>query len=118
MNASGRLSYLPWNLGGREQPSSGIFSLGLQGSGQIPSNVSQPGDSSWLEKIQFEGNAQLDCQALSYETKLLNLSGSLGFKVAINKGMGQANLTPDSIIQLGSADPAWLTQSGLPPGLS
>ncbi len=91
MNASGRLSYLPWNLGGREQPSSGTFSLGLQGSGQIPSNVSQSGDSSWLEKIRFEGNAQLDCQALSYETKL-NLSGSLGFKVAINKGMGQANL--------------------------
>ena len=118
MNASGRLSYLPWNLGGREQPSSGTFSLGLQGSGQIPSNVSQSGDSSWLEKIQFEGNAQLDCQALSYETKLLNLSGSLGFKVTINKGMGQANLTPDSIIQLGSADPDWLTQSGLPPALS
>lgn len=118
MNTSGQLGYLPWSLDDREQPSSGTFSLALHGSGQIPSQGSQSNDSSWLEQIQFEGNAQFDCQALGYETKLSNLSSNLGLKIAIDKGMGQVNLTPDSIIQLGSADLAWLTQSGLPPALS
>lgn len=118
MNANGLLSHLPWYLIDMEQLNSGAFSLELHGAGQIPAQTSEPGNLSWLENIQFDGNAQLDLQALSYETKLSNLNGKLGFEVVIDKGVGQANLTSDSIIRLGNADSAWLNQSGLPLALS
>ena len=118
MNASGLASYLPWNLINMAQPSSGKFSLKLHGAGHIPSEASQSSNSSWLEQIQFNGDAQLDLNAFSYEKKLSNLDTKLDFKIAIDNGIGQVNLTPDSIIRLGNVDWAWLTQSGLPLALS
>ncbi|MBK7363692.1 MAG: YdbH domain-containing protein [Nitrosomonas sp.] len=118
LNAAGLAKYYPWRWLAMEQPSSGAFSLKLHGTGQIPSQISKSSNPSWLERIQFEGNAQLDLNTFSYEKKLSNLDAKLDFKIAIAKGIGHVNLTSDSVIQFDSADSVWLAQSGLPLALS